>query len=184
MEIEDQLRERPRKVEALYFGATSAGEREAAGAAAERLKAKLDEAARLDPPVEMKFSLPHEWSVRLFIPLCRRYGVRAAVLSAAAACAAFQLHGSSSSTRFRSCAALLEPVRRGARWRGVSTLFAERHFWRLQAKFALAPLMPAAARRIRGGGNYAMCDIPQSSSSFDAWLRQEWRPPPTPPPRR
>jgi len=76
MEIEDQLRERLRKVEALYFGATSAGEREAAGAAAERLKAKLDEAARLDPPVEMKFSLPDEWSVRLFIALCRRYGVR------------------------------------------------------------------------------------------------------------
>src|SRR5208283_2792406 len=50
--------------------------REAAGAAAERLKAKLDEAARLDPPVEMKFSLPDEWSVRLFIALCRRYGVR------------------------------------------------------------------------------------------------------------
>ena len=76
MEIEDQLRERLRKVEALYFGATSAGEREAAGAAAERLKAKLDEAARIDPPVEMKFSLPDEWSVQLFIALCRRYGVR------------------------------------------------------------------------------------------------------------
>ena len=57
MGIEDQLRERLRKVEALYFGATSAGEREAAGAAAERLKARLDEASRLDPPVEMKFSL-------------------------------------------------------------------------------------------------------------------------------
>ena len=76
MEIEDQLRERLRKVEALYFGATSAGEREAASAAAERLKAKLDEASQLDPPVEMKFSLPDEWSVQLFIALCRRYGVR------------------------------------------------------------------------------------------------------------
>jgi hypothetical protein len=76
MEIEDQLRERLRKVEALYFGATSAGEREAASAAAERLKARLDEASRLDPPVEMKFSLPDEWSAQLFIALCRRYGVR------------------------------------------------------------------------------------------------------------
>jgi hypothetical protein len=76
MIIEEQLRERLRKVEALYFGATSAGEREAAGAAAERLKAKLDEAARRDPPVEMKFGLPDEWSVRLFVALCRRYGVR------------------------------------------------------------------------------------------------------------
>ena len=76
MMIDEQLRERLRKVEALYFGASSAGEREAAGAAVERLKAKLDEAARIDPPIEMKFSLPDEWSVRLFIALCRRYGVR------------------------------------------------------------------------------------------------------------
>ena len=49
MAIEDELRERLRKVEALFFGATTAGEREAAGAAAERLKAKLAEASRLDP---------------------------------------------------------------------------------------------------------------------------------------
>lgn len=76
MLIEDQLRERLRKVEALFFGAATAGEREAAGAAAERLKAKLDEASRRDPPIEMKFTLPDQWSVRLFIALCRRYGVR------------------------------------------------------------------------------------------------------------
>jgi hypothetical protein len=63
-------------VEALYFGATAAGERDAAEAAAERLKAKLEEASRCDPPIEMKFSLPDQWSVRLFIALCRRYGVR------------------------------------------------------------------------------------------------------------
>ena len=76
MSIEDQLRERLKKVEALYFGATTDGERGAAGAAVERLKAKLDEISRRDPPIEMKFSLPDEWSVRLFIALCRRYGVR------------------------------------------------------------------------------------------------------------
>ncbi len=68
MLIEDQLRERLKKVEALYFGATTAGERDAAEAAAERLKAKLEEACRRDPPIEMKF--------RLFIALCRRYGIR------------------------------------------------------------------------------------------------------------
>ena len=76
MSIEDQLRERLKKVEALYFGATTDGERGAAEAAAERLKAKLDEVSRRDPPIEMKFSLPDQWSVRLFIALCRRYGVR------------------------------------------------------------------------------------------------------------
>jgi len=74
--IEDELRERFRKVEALLLGATTAGEREAAGAAAERLKAKLAETSRLDAPVEMKFTMPDQWSARLFIALCRRYGFR------------------------------------------------------------------------------------------------------------
>ena len=63
-------------MEALFFGATTAGEREAASAAAERLKAKLAEASRIDPPVEMKFTMPDQWSARLFIALCRRYGFR------------------------------------------------------------------------------------------------------------
>jgi hypothetical protein len=76
MSFEDQLRERLRKVEALFFGATTSGEREAAGAAAERLKAKLAEVSRQDPPVELKFSLPDPWSVQLFVALCRRYGLK------------------------------------------------------------------------------------------------------------
>ena len=76
MGIEDEIRERLRKVEALFFGAATAGERDAAGAAAERLKAKLDETARRDPPINLKFTMPDQWSVRLFIALCRRYGYR------------------------------------------------------------------------------------------------------------
>ena len=64
------------EVEALFFGAATLGEREAASAAAERLKAKLDEAIRWDPPVELKFIMPDQWSVRLFIALCRRYGFK------------------------------------------------------------------------------------------------------------
>jgi hypothetical protein len=76
MAIEDELRERLRKVEALFLGAATAGERGAAGAAAERLRAKLEEAARRDAPVEMKFTMPDLWSTRLFIALCRRYGFR------------------------------------------------------------------------------------------------------------
>ncbi len=76
MAIEEQLRERLRKVEALFFGAATSGERNAAGFAAERLRSKLDEAARRDPPVDMKFTMPDLWSVRLFIALCRRYGFR------------------------------------------------------------------------------------------------------------
>ena len=65
-----------KKVEALCFGAATAGERDAAEAAAERLKAKLEEVSRLISLIQMKFSLPDEWSVWLFIALCRRYGIR------------------------------------------------------------------------------------------------------------
>ncbi|QTI81052.1 hypothetical protein IAI58_17810 (plasmid) [Roseomonas marmotae] len=44
---EDDLRERLRKIEALIAGAGTAGEREAAGAALERVKARLAEQAGL-----------------------------------------------------------------------------------------------------------------------------------------
>ena len=76
MGIEEQLREKLQTVEALYFGAGTAGEREAAEAAVARLKAKLAEVSRRDPPVEMQFSMPDPWAVRLFVALCRRYGIR------------------------------------------------------------------------------------------------------------
>ena len=76
MTFEDQLRERLRKVEALYLGGTTPGERQAAGAAALRLKAKLAEAALADPPVERMYTLADAWSVKLFIALCRRYGFK------------------------------------------------------------------------------------------------------------
>ncbi len=76
MSIENQLREKLRKVEALFVGASTSGERLAAGAAAERLKAKLAEAAQREPEIEMKFTLSDSWSVHLFIALCRRYGYK------------------------------------------------------------------------------------------------------------
>ena len=76
MGIEEQLQEKLRKVEALYFGAGTDGERDAAEAAVQRLKAKLAEINRRDPPVEMQFSMPDPWAVKLFVALCRRYGIR------------------------------------------------------------------------------------------------------------
>lgn len=76
MSIEDRLRDRILKAERLYFGAATSGERDAAEAAIERLKAKLAESAKQDPPIEMKFSMPDSWSVQLFVALCRRYGLK------------------------------------------------------------------------------------------------------------
>jgi hypothetical protein len=47
-----QLREKLRKIEALFGGAKTAGERAAAGAAAERIKARLLEAETREPAIE------------------------------------------------------------------------------------------------------------------------------------
>jgi hypothetical protein len=72
---EARLRERLRKVEALFAGAGTSGERLAAEAALERVRARLAELQCSDPPTEMQFSLPDIWSRRLFLALCRRYGL-------------------------------------------------------------------------------------------------------------
>lgn len=76
MTDEAELRDKLRKIEALFAGAATPGERSAAEAALERVKARLSEMARRDPPIEMQFSLTDQWSQRLFIALCRRYGLR------------------------------------------------------------------------------------------------------------
>jgi hypothetical protein len=73
---EEALRDKLRKIEALFAGAATAGERAAAGAAAERIRARLRDSERRERAVEMRFSLPDPWSRRLFIALCRRYGLR------------------------------------------------------------------------------------------------------------
>jgi hypothetical protein len=50
MTTPSQLRDKLRKIEALFVGAGTAGERLAAEAALERVRAKLAESERLDPP--------------------------------------------------------------------------------------------------------------------------------------
>src|SRR5262245_20487343 len=76
MVVEAQLREKLRKIEALFAGAGTTGERLAAEAALRRVQARLAELQRVDPPVEMQFSMPDQWSRRLFVALCRRYGLK------------------------------------------------------------------------------------------------------------
>jgi hypothetical protein len=73
---EEGLRDKLRKIEALFAGAATAGERAAAGAAAERIRARLRDSERRERAAEIRFSLPDPWSRRLFIALCRRYGLR------------------------------------------------------------------------------------------------------------
>ncbi len=72
---EAQLREKLHKIEALFAGAATAGEKAAAGAAADRIRARLGKAAGSEAVEEIRFSVPDSWSRQLFIALCRRYGI-------------------------------------------------------------------------------------------------------------
>lgn len=72
---EQQLREKLRKISALFEGATTPGEREAAKAAIERIRKALGTTAKTEPPAEVQFTLPDRWQRRLFTALCRRYGL-------------------------------------------------------------------------------------------------------------
>ena len=73
---DEELRAKLAKVEALFRGAGSPGERAAAAAAMGRLQGRLGGSdGDREPEVELKFSLPDMWSVRLFIAVCRKRGV-------------------------------------------------------------------------------------------------------------
>jgi len=78
MTSEQQLREKLRKITALFEGAKTAGERQAAAAALERIRKALHgSAGQKVPPqlVELKFTMADQWQRRLFTALCRRYGL-------------------------------------------------------------------------------------------------------------
>ena len=76
MTSEDKLREKLRKIEALFAGAATPGERAAAGAASERIRLQFETASKTERQEEFKFSIPDPWSRQLFTALCRRYGLR------------------------------------------------------------------------------------------------------------
>jgi hypothetical protein len=75
MTPEQILREKLRKIEALFAGAATAGEKAAADAAADRIRARLRKATSNEEIEEVRFSVPDVWSRQLFIALCRRYGL-------------------------------------------------------------------------------------------------------------
>jgi hypothetical protein len=76
MTTEQELKDKLRKIEALFAGASTHGERMAAMAARERILEKLRGFEAQERPVEMKFTLGDGWHVRLFLALCRRYGLK------------------------------------------------------------------------------------------------------------
>jgi len=76
MASETDLLEKLEKIEALFAGAKTPGEKAAAGAAADRIRARLKQTERREKSLEIRFSLPDPWSRHMFIALCRRYGLR------------------------------------------------------------------------------------------------------------
>ena len=74
MTDEQALREKLRKIETLFAGAGTAGERAAAGAAAERIRARLGKAVGKELAVEIRLSIAVLWYRQLLIALCRLYG--------------------------------------------------------------------------------------------------------------
>lgn len=75
MSLDAELRDKLRKIEALFGGAATEGERNAAGAALDRVRRRLAGLQGSSPPIEMQFSMPDMWSRRLFVALCRRNGL-------------------------------------------------------------------------------------------------------------
>jgi hypothetical protein len=73
---EEELRQKLRKIAALFEGATTPGERDAASAAIDRIRAALSAARQTEQTLEMNFRLPDLWNRRLFVALCRRYGLK------------------------------------------------------------------------------------------------------------
>lgn len=74
--LEGTLLEKLRKIEALHAGTKVDGEREAARRAAERIRARLSELRGREREIEYRYTLPDPWKRKLFLALCRRYGLK------------------------------------------------------------------------------------------------------------
>ena len=73
---ESILMDKLQKIEALFAGAATEGERVSAELARERILKRLHEIIREDPPVEYKFTFRDMWSRKVFVTLLRRYDLR------------------------------------------------------------------------------------------------------------
>jgi len=74
---EQELVQKLEKIERLYTGATSDGERGAAANARDRMRAKLKKMQQDTPEqcVEYQFSMKDMWTRKLFTSLLRSYGI-------------------------------------------------------------------------------------------------------------
>lgn len=73
---EGTLVEKLRKLEALYAGTRVDGEREAAKRAAEKIRERLAELRGSEEDVTLLYRIQDPWTRKLFVALCRRYGLK------------------------------------------------------------------------------------------------------------
>ena len=73
---ETKLIDKLRLIEALFAGAATEGEKDAAACARDRILERLKSCEEEAPPVEYHFSMADMWSRKVFIALLRRYGIQ------------------------------------------------------------------------------------------------------------
>ncbi len=73
---EATLIEKLLKIEALFAGAATEGERTSADRARQRILQRLADLLTEDPPVEYKFTFRDMWSRKVFVTLLRRYDLK------------------------------------------------------------------------------------------------------------
>jgi hypothetical protein len=73
---ESRLKEKLRLIEALFAGAKTPGEKDAAGRAKQRILDRLKSMEASDPPIEFKFTLSDMWQRKVMVALMRRYALR------------------------------------------------------------------------------------------------------------
>lgn len=75
MNTESALRDKLRKIESLFSGTSSVGEKEAANEARKRIIDKLNVLKNQEKFIEIRAPIADRWSRHLFIALCRRYNI-------------------------------------------------------------------------------------------------------------
>ena len=74
--LDQDLLDKLQKIERLYAGATTQGEKAAAADAIARITKRLKMATEAETALEYKFTLTDDWSKKLFVALLRRYSLK------------------------------------------------------------------------------------------------------------
>jgi hypothetical protein len=73
---EAKLREKLARIEALFAGATTEGERVAAAEPRRRIQLRLQAVEQRDPPVEHRLTVADAWSRKVLLAMLRRYDLK------------------------------------------------------------------------------------------------------------